>query len=117
MWHGNRATQMIPNTRVSRIPVRAHYQSTSTRSRLLDPRTWALSCDVFERAVALEAGHRAAFLKTACGSDPDVLQLVRRMLEADDARPNAVDRMDAALGPVRALGHRARRPGFTTTEE
>lgn len=74
----------------------------------MDPATWALTCALFERAVDLPARARAAFLEKACGDDTDLLSLVRRMLEADCARSNIVDRMSEVLDPVRSLGDEAR---------
>ena len=70
-----------------------------------------MSCALFEAALELDARDRVPFLERACGGDAATLRLVQRMLEADGSTPNAVDRLNAALGPIRSSGFHARPPG------
>jgi len=77
------------------------------RSRNLDPEQWARSCVLFERAVELAETDRTRFLEVECADDPAMLRLVRRMLDADRATVNEIDRMDAGIDSLRSRGYEA----------
>ena len=72
---------------------------------LLDADRWAVSCNLFARALEMEPARRTAFLEEATGGDAALLNLVLRMLAADDRQPNVIDRLEAAL-----TEHGRRRP-------
>ena len=70
----------------------------------LDPGRWARSCSLFERAVELADPDRVRFLEGECADDPAMFRLLLRMLDADRATLNEIDRLDAGLDPVRSRG-------------
>jgi hypothetical protein len=76
---------------------------TRSRSRLLDPGIWSLSCALFEEALEIDNRDRPAFIEKGCDGNPVVRRLVQRMLEADAAHGNPVDRLAAALAAVSDL--------------
>lgn len=68
----------------------------------LERRVWERACLLFERSLALEPESRAAFLESTCPDDEEVRTTVERMLAADRAPFNALDRLAAEVARLRA---------------
>lgn len=49
----------------------------------MDPARWDRVQELFHRALELDGKERSSFLNTACTGDPELLALVRRMLDQD----------------------------------
>lgn len=62
-----------------------------------------MSCALFEEALEIDTRDRPAFIEKGCHGNPVVRRLVLRMLEADAAHGNPVDRLAAALAAVSDL--------------
>ena len=58
---------------------------------------WSEVDSLFDEALDLPAGERAAFLREKCGADSELFSLVARLLRTADANPDLIDRPGGSL--------------------
>src|SRR6185295_9318237 len=71
----------------------------------MDPERWRRAFDVFQAAIAHDAGDRAAFLAGACRGDEEIRQAVEQLILAHESAGDEFLEVPAAVGVLAAADH------------